>query len=84
MSEQLLEVPTYEKLKCQMEKNNWDVEINRKKLENMFSHLYIIEINTLFKVILALKRIFEIVWTLFEIILFIHLNKHLDGAKNTL
>ena len=34
-----------------------------------------------------IKRIFEIAWTLFEIILlitFIHLNKHLDGAKNTL
>ena len=28
--------------------------------------------------------IFEIVWTLFEIILFIHLNKHLDGARSTL
>ena len=53
MSEELLEFPTYEQLKGQMEKNNWDVEIYRKKLENMFSYLYIIEINTLFKVILA-------------------------------
>ena len=39
MSEQLLEVPKYEQLKCQLEKNNWDVEIYRKNLENMFSHL---------------------------------------------
>ena len=31
-----------------------------------------------------IKIIFEIAWTLFEIILFIHLNKHLDGAKITL
>ena len=53
MSEQLLEVPKYEQLKCQLEKNNWDVEIYRKNLENMFSHLYVIKINTLFKVILA-------------------------------
>ena len=33
---------------------------------------------------IKIKRIFEIAWTLFEIILFIHLNKHLDGAKSTL
>ena len=34
-----------------------------------------------------IKMIFEIAWTLFEIILFIHfysLNKHLDGARSTL
>ena len=31
-----------------------------------------------------IKRIFEIAWTLFEIILFIHLDKHLDRARGTL
>ena len=35
-----------------------------------------------------IKRIFEIAWTLFKIILFIHFyplkNKHLDGARNTI
>jgi hypothetical protein len=31
-----------------------------------------------------IKIIFEIAWMLFEITLFIHINKHLDGAKTTI